>query len=326
MGTILVKRFKRILCVADLVDTSTPVLKRAVDLAQKNQAELKVIDFVELPVGEWSEHANQQQIDSIKRARRKKIEQTLAPYRERIAISICSVTETSTPFLDLVREVLRGEHDLVIRASSDPDWIDRVLGSDDMQLLRACPCPVWLIAPSAPSQYQRILVAVDVDRDYPAHELEARHGLNCQLLQLACSQAITESAELHVVHAWQSLSPTASYPGMPKGLVTDYIKRTRAEHNVELTQLLKETSDYIGSEAMQLIKRHEHMLDGTPRRSVPKLARMIDADLVVMGSVARTGIKGLLIGNTAESILNQLDCSVWVVKPPGFATPVSLDD
>ena len=148
-----------------------------------------------------------------------------------------------------------------------------------------------------------------------------RHGLNRPLLELACSQAIAESAELHVVHAWQSLSPTVSYPGMPKGLVTDYIKQTCAEHSEELTQLLKETSDYIGSDAMQLIERHDHVLDGTPRRAVPKLARMIDADLVVMGSVARTGIKGLLIGKTAESILTLLDCSVLVVKPPGFETP-----
>jgi nucleotide-binding universal stress UspA family protein len=47
-------------------------------------------------------------------------------------------------------------------------------------------------------------------------------------------------------------------------------------------------------------------------------------DLVVMGTVARTGIMGLLIGNTAETILDQLDCSVLAVKPEGFLTPVTL--
>jgi len=44
-----------------------------------------------------------------------------------------------------------------------------------------------------------------------------------------------------------------------------------------------------------------------------------------MGTVARTGIQGFIMGNTAENILNQLDCSVLAVKPPGFVTPVTLD-
>jgi len=37
-----------------------------------------------------------------------------------------------------------------------------------------------------------------------------------------------------------------------------------------------------------------------------------------MGTIARTGISGLIIGNTAEAILNQLECSVHAIKPPGF--------
>jgi len=41
-----------------------------------------------------------------------------------------------------------------------------------------------------------------------------------------------------------------------------------------------------------------------------------------MGTVGRTGIQGFFIGNTAEEILNQVECSVLAVKPPGFQTPV----
>jgi nucleotide-binding universal stress UspA family protein len=51
----------------------------------------------------------------------------------------------------------------------------------------------------------------------------------------------------------------------------------------------------------------------------------LQADIVVMGTVARTGISGLIIGNTAETILNQLTCSVLAVKPSGFKTPVTVD-
>ena len=45
-----------------------------------------------------------------------------------------------------------------------------------------------------------------------------------------------------------------------------------------------------------------------------------------MGTVARTGIPGLLIGNTAETILQRVDCSVLAVKPDGFVSPVGLDE
>jgi nucleotide-binding universal stress UspA family protein len=48
-------------------------------------------------------------------------------------------------------------------------------------------------------------------------------------------------------------------------------------------------------------------------------------DLLVMGSVCRTGIAGFLIGNTAEEVINQVDCSVLTLKPKGFITPVTLE-
>jgi universal stress protein E len=44
----------------------------------------------------------------------------------------------------------------------------------------------------------------------------------------------------------------------------------------------------------------------------------------VMGTLGRAGIGGILIGNTAETILNRIDCSVMAIKPRGFVTPVTL--
>jgi len=67
-------------------------------------------------------------------------------------------------------------------------------------------------------------------------------------------------------------------------------------------------------------------LNGSPKTSVSEFALKINAELVVMGTVARTGLPGFFIGNTAESILGKLDCSVLAVKPAGFKTPVTLED
>ncbi|MDX2428746.1 MAG: universal stress protein [Xanthomonadales bacterium] len=64
----------------------------------------------------------------------------------------------------------------------------------------------------------------------------------------------------------------------------------------------------------------------TPRKEIPALAKQIEADLIVMGTVARTGVPGFIIGNTAEAILGQIECSVLALKPPGFVTPVTVDE
>ena len=71
---------------------------------------------------------------------------------------------------------------------------------------------------------------------------------------------------------------------------------------------------------------HIHLRKGNAELLVPEVASETGADLIVMGTVGRTGISGYFIGNTAEAILGQIDCSVLAVKPPGFQTPVRLDE
>jgi nucleotide-binding universal stress UspA family protein len=65
---------------------------------------------------------------------------------------------------------------------------------------------------------------------------------------------------------------------------------------------------------------------GEPEAVIPEFVVAQGIDLVVMGTVARSGIAGLLIGNTAERVLSKLPCSVLAVKPDGFVCPVSLDE
>lgn len=81
--------------------------------------------------------------------------------------------------------MLRNGHARVIKIPEHQNWLGQVFGSDDMHLLRKCPCPVWLIKPQTPKAYRRILAAVDVDAAYPPQEMEARRTLNHQILEMA---------------------------------------------------------------------------------------------------------------------------------------------
>ncbi len=64
-------------------------------------------------------------------------------------------------------------------------------------------------------------------------------------------------------------------------------------------------------------------MKGAPGDKIPELAQQLNVDLVVMGTVSRTGIEGFFIGNTAEKILHNVDCSVLTVKPETFKCPIN---
>ena len=61
-----------------------------------------------------------------------------------------------------------------------------------------------------------------------------------------------------------------------------------------------------------------------PAVAITNLARSLEADLIVMGTVPGSGISGMLIGGAAKEVLRRVDCSVLAVKPDGFALPVTL--
>ena len=53
-------------------------------------------------------------------------------------------------------------------------------------------------------------------------------------------------------------------------------------------------------------------------------AALID-NLLIMGTIARSGISGILIGNTAERLLPHVPCSVLALKPDGWKCPIEAD-
>ena len=326
------KRFKNILAVVEMAHSSSLALERAVSLAQNNQASLTVICVVP----ELTSASNQSENISVTAELQKytvneqqqKLETLVAPYRKQLEIKHKILV--GTPFLEIVKEVLRNGRDLVIKMAEDTDWLDRLLGSNDMHLLRKCPCPVWLIASQEAKAYKRILAAVDVDDEHLPEDLERQKSLNRQILEMASSMALADFADLHIVHVWdavdEDLFSAFSMEHVNEDKINGYVEDIRRQNTANLNSLI----DYVMSAgmggALKYLKPFIHILRGAARKEIPSLAKSIDADLIVMGTVARTGISGFFIGNTAETILNQIDCSVLAIKPPGFVTPIALDE
>ena len=325
------QRFKNILCVAPSNSVSAAALERAAALAVNNQARLTVVGMIDeiLPYTKLFDSVSSPDDFQAKMAEehRQGLEELVAPWGQKIKIQIKILTGIS--FLEIIREVHRNGHDLVIKMAESGGLLDRVFGSDDMHLLRKCPCPVWLVKLDSPKVYQRILAAVDIDDVYPPEELNTRHLLNLQVLEIASSLALSEFAELHIVHAWKAIGETEMRDGFikrPEDEIVTYVEKVRQQHKQSLNVLMDEIMSKLGQNSLEYLKPQTHLLKGSPRKEIPVLARKIKADLVVMGTVARTGIPGFFMGNTAETILNQLNCSVLAIKPQGFETPVTLED
>ena len=89
---------------------------------------------------------------------------------------------------------------------------------------------------------------------------------------------------------------------------------------------MHEVTSQLGKGAAEYLNPQIHLIKGGARKEIPELAEQLKADVIVMGTVARTGVPGFIMGNTAETILNQINCSVLAIKPSEFKTPVTLED
>jgi nucleotide-binding universal stress UspA family protein len=309
-------RFKKILVAASPGRLEPLTLRTAVKLAAANDAQLTVLDVV-APLPPWRKQLNVEgRIIDIEAALLHDRQERLQHMVENTGGGSDSevIVTVGEPFLEVIRHVLACGHDLVMLGEPE---VNRAavpqLSSGVMHVLRKCPTPVWVMYPSR-ARKLRILALIDPDPSDPI-----RDGLNDLVMELATSLTRRQNGELHVGHAWtlegEATLRTSPYVQLSGGIVDVMVRETEAAARDQLNVLAERHGvDKVGGAI--------HMVSGEPGVVLPRLADRLDADLIVMGTVGRTGLSGLIMGNTAETILRSVHCSVLAVKPEGFVTPV----
>ena len=101
----------------------------------------------------------------------------------------------------------------------------------------------------------------------------------------------------------------------------------------ELDQMIENEKTSHRKSLEKLLKKAEikanykiHHLKGEPDDKIPLFIEKNKIDLLIMGTVARTGISGFIIGNTAEGLLQNISCSMFALKPQGFISPIKVYD
>lgn len=306
------QRFKNILLVLSPEVESSATLKKAASLAEKNGARLTLISVVERHpmLRNYLEKPSPLVIQAVTSERHVWLEQQLKPIQEK-GLDVQSVVALGIPFIEIIKEILRQQNDLVIVTAEKEKSISmRVFGSTSMHLMRKCPCPVWVVKRAQNWPYTRILAAVD-----PLSPIQQEDPLNLLIMKLASSMARNEEGELHIIHVWNNFG--GNY-GINRSLTEDEIQYDKIQYKNNFDALLGQV-DLTG------LKSYVHFIEGEPQACISELVVDKSIELLVMGTVCRTGIAGFLIGNTAEEVLNQVDCSVLTVKPDAFLTPVKLE-
>lgn len=305
---------------ADCDDSET--YQRALRLCKSARAELSIVSVQDdLPEGlvrflaSWGARAEDLTSEAEQSG---KIERMLEDAR-RCGVNASSEVLRGRKVLEVSRKILRDKHDLLIKAAEPAHAFQRILlGHTDRQLIRQSPCTVWIEKPSHGKAHDRILAAVDpapfeddVAGDSPRHEL------NASILRFGRLLSQVEQEELHIVHAWSFdfEMPLQSRAGFTDKEVERVSESFRKSHELALGELLAPYRQFIS---------RVHLVKGQAGEEIARLAASESIDVVVMGTVCRTGLGALLIGNTAETVLDQARCSIVALKPPGFVSPVCL--
>jgi universal stress protein E len=296
--------FRRILFCPLGCRENPAAVRRVVELAERCDANVTLLGVGREP-STYNPFKDREALQRIAAAERSEIEERLARWAASCGAGCTEVlVRSGNAALAIVAEVLAGGHDLVV-VTTDEGREDR---ATIKRLLRKCPVPVWVIRPTR-ARTQRLMVAVNPEPD------EAE--LNRVLLELGAAFVELGGGELHVAHAWELFAENlVRHAGCSDAEIAELREDERSARNRALLAL-------VGDALPGTVDWKPHLVNGPPAQTIVEMVRRQRINLLVMGTVARTGIAGVLMGNTAEQILDEVRCSVLTAKPPGFVSPLA---
>jgi universal stress protein E len=121
-----------------------------------------------------------------------------------------------------------------------------------------------------------------------------------------------------LLHAWSPFAERMLRVHATEDAFATYVDDARTRAAADLRRLTQSLSSEFAR--VPIIQRR-----GKPDDVILDFVGAEGVDILVIGTVARGGIPGLLIGNTAERVLSKLRCSVLTMKPDNFVSPVRVD-
>lgn len=275
--------------------------------AKKVGGEVRLLHVLDESV--FPAEVTQEDIDRARTA----AEARLSEYGQAVAadgVPVSLEVRAGFPWLETIRAARSWGADLIVAGSrrrASRFFVNALFGSTSRRVLRKSEIPVWIARDTGDPPITNIAVAVDLSLPMSARLLEMGEVLRQKL-----------GARAHVVH---SLPYELPYHSLEAISVERMVADERREREIDSAH--EQIDALLGDAASHWTF---HVGEGPVVADLGRLVEREGVDLVLMGSVSRAGIPGLVVGNTAEAVFARLDCPLWVFKPEGWVSPVPMDD
>lgn len=214
------------------------------------------------------------------------------------------------PFEAIIETAIQGDYDIIVKATHEHEGLATLLFTPtDWHLLRKAPCKVLLVKEHDWPEHGKILAAIHTTGEHEHHQ-----SLNKKVTQAALDFASCLHSEVHLVNAYPG-APITIAAEIPEFDTTNYREAIEKNHR----EALREHASHFS-----IPQQQQHVEEGLPEQVIPATAEQLDAELVVLGTIGRTGFSAALLGNTAEHVIESINCDLLAVKPEGFISPIKV--
>jgi len=293
--------FKNILVSIDFkAKTEQAKIDRVLELMWKDESISLTFIYIApevTPDPETSIVSSKNQQQSLVKHAQERLDILAASFKEDLPLNnkITCLVKVGKPSVAIIQQVLQGKHDLLLVSTRTKTFTDNLLGNTTMEIMRRCPCPIWAVKPD-PVERKKIMIGIHFDEKVD----DRNEALNQELLRLAMMFKSDSTREIHLVNVANKVT-----------------EEQHKQNLLALEHFAKEVED-------PELKITVNVLKGDVTAMLPDYAKQNSIALLVLGMLSRTGLKGFFIGNTAEKILDDIDCSVLTVKPKNFVSPVRV--
>ncbi|MCL1039240.1 universal stress protein UspE [Shewanella corallii] len=309
------REYQKLLVVIDPTTDDQAALARAVELAEHSQAAITVFLSIFDLSYEMTSILSSQEREAMRQGvidqRTAWLQDIIAPYQSRGLAIETKVIWHNRPFESIIQYAIEGDYHLIVKATHEHDKLKAVIFTPtDWHLLRKAPMPVLMVKEHDWSKNGKILCAVNVATEDADHD-----SLNEKIIKHGLDLAKKFSAELHLVNG---------YPGTPVNLAIELPDFDANNFTASVKMQHEQRVDYL-AESFGIDPANCHVKEGLPEDVIPELAAELDAELVILGTIGRTALSAALIGNTAEHVIDSLNCDLLAIKPAGYKSPLETE-
>lgn len=304
----------KVLAVLDADRQQQKAMNRALHLARISGAHvtfmLSIYDFsYEMTTMLAADERNVMR-DSLINDRKVWIRDLLEDYNTRDISYDVQVQWHNRPFEAIIETAIAGQYDIIVKATHQTEGLAALLFTPtDWHLLRKAPCQVLLVKEHDWPEHGKILAGIHTTGEHEHHR-----SLNTRITEAALKFANCLNSEVHLVNAYPG-APITIAAEIPEFDTSNYRETIAENHKIALAE---------HAMPFHIPAEHQHVREGLPEQVIPELAEELDAELVVLGTIGRTGFSAALLGNTAEHVINAINCDLLALKPEGFVSPIKI--